>query len=261
MKTVSRKQAREAIDTIQSKGLGVSIGVGRIPGVTSKQRKFAEKIVIDGLNASQAYRESYNTQAKANTVNVNASKLAKNTKVMNTMDALERAKTASALHSLESLKSLVVSTLVDVATNSDKDSVRVQAVKTLGAVVGVDMFKETKRTESTQDSGEIREQILGQLKTMLLGTSDAVEVDAHDLLAELTNQADGDPTTHPPCQSDNGTPTLDEHTIPLEQSQSFLEDPPLPLDSSAPQGDIFSEDEDSYQDITVSSYSKQLTTK
>lgn len=238
MKTVSRKQAREAIDTIQSKGLGVSIGVGRIPGVTSKQRKFAEKIVIDGLNASQAYRESYNTQAKANTVNVNASKLAKNTKVINTMDALERAKAASALHSIESLKSLVVSTLVDIATNSDKDAVRVQAVKTLGTVVGVDMFRETKRIETVKDSDEIKTQIMQQLKTIMLDNDSAVDVDANDLLSELTA---ADPTHSPPPETDSGTPAACEHTIPHEQSLDFMEDPPSSQQMSTPQGDIFLE--------------------
>jgi hypothetical protein len=35
----------------------------------------------------------------------------------------------------------------------------------------------------------------------------------------------------------------------------------MPLEKAPTPGDIFSEDEDSYQDITVSSYSKQMTTK
>jgi hypothetical protein len=142
------------------------------------------------------------------------------------------------------LKALVISTLTDIATNSDKDSVRVQAVKTLGTVVGVDMFRETKRIETVKDSSEIREQILGQLKTMMLGSDDAVTVDATDLLAEIAgdaNQPDADPTAPPPCQSDNVTPACHEHTIPHEQSVDFSEDPPLSVDSSTPQGDIFLE--------------------
>ena len=247
MKTISRKEARE---TIETKGLVSAIGIGK-SGLTAKQRKFAEKIVLDGMNASDAYRASYNTQAKANTINVNASKLTHNTKVASTIAALERAKQASASHTAESLRALVISTLTDVAANSDRDSVRVAAVKVLGTVVGVDAFRETKRVEHIQDSDQIREQILGQLKTMMLGVDDAETVDASDLLAELTNQPESDPTTPPPCQFDNGTPTLDEHTIPLEQSVEFLdpheqsddfsEDPPLPLDSSTPQGDIFLE--------------------
>ena len=243
-----------------------AIGIGKT-GLTAKQRKFAEKIVLDGLNASDAYRAAYDTSAKANTINVNASKLSHNTKVASTIEALERAKEAAALHSIESLKALVISTLTDIATNSDKDSVRVQAVKTLGTVVGVDMFRETKRIETVKDSDEIKSQIMQQLKTIMLSNDDAQDVDASDLLAELTNQADSDPTVPPPPESENGTPPACEHTIPLEQSQDLLEpilssEPtPMPLEKSPTPGDIFLGDEDSYQDITVSSYSKQLTTK
>ena len=260
MKTINRKQAREAIDTIQGSGLSSAIGIGKLPGVTAKQRKFAEKIVINGLNASQAYRESYNTKAKANTINVNAHKLTRNDKVAHTIQALEQAKAASALHSLESLKALVVTTLVDVATNSDRDAVRVAAVKVLGSVVGVDAFQHTSRVEVIQDSDEIKTQIMQQLKTMMLGSDDAVTVDASDLLAELSNQQSDDPTTHPPCQSDNGTPADCEHTIPLKQSQSFLDEleqpilstepTPMPLESAPTRGDIFLENEDGYQDAT-----------
>jgi hypothetical protein len=274
MKQVTRKELSKAIDAIQTKGIGSAIGVGKLQGVTAKQRKFAEKIVIDGLNASDAYRAAYNTSAKANTINVNASKLVHSTKVSNTIEALERAKTASALHSAESLRALVISTLTDVAANSDRDAVRVAAVKVLGTVVGVDAFRETKRVEHIQGSDQIREQILGQLKTMMLSSDDSVDVDASDLLAEIAGETnymeDDDPTVPPPCHSDNGTPTIIEHTIPLEQSVDFLdplkqsqsfsdeleqplkstEPTPMPLESAPTPGDIFLENEDGCQDVT-----------
>jgi len=238
MKQVTRKELSKAIDAIQTKGIGSAIGVGKLQGVTAKQRKFAESIVIDGLNASDAYRAAYDTSAKANTINVNASKLMRSTKVSNTIEALEQAKQASALHSAESLRALCVSTLVDVATNSDRDAVRVAAVRVLGSVVGVDAYRETKRIETIKPSDEIREQILGQLKTMMLGSGDAVDVDASDLLSELTA---ADPTHAPPPESDCGTPPYHEHTIPHEQSLQFTEDPPVSVESSTPQGDIFLE--------------------
>jgi len=243
MKTITRKQARE---TIESKGLVSAIGIGKT-GLTAKQRKFAEKIVLDGLNASDAYRAAYNTKGNPVTVNPHASRLRSNDKVQATIEALERAKEAAALHSIESLKALVISTLTDIATNSDKDSVRVQAVKTLGTVVGVDMFRETKRIETVKDSDEIKSQIMQQLKTIMLDNDSAQDVDANDLLSELTA---ADPTTTPPPETDCGTPPSHEHTIPHEQSHSFSdgdpsddlqEDPPVSLESSTPQGDIFLE--------------------
>jgi hypothetical protein len=243
MKTITRKQAREAI---QSKGIEASLRIGKT-GLTAKQRKFAEGIVLEGLTGADSYRQAYDTQGKPQIAGVEAHKLKVNPKVANMMEALEQAKQASASHSAESLRALCVSTLVDVATNSDRDAVRVAAVRVLGSVVGVDAYRETKRIETVKDSSEIREQILGQLKTMMLGTDSAVDVDANDLLSELTSS---DPTHSPPPETDCGTPALDVHTIPLEPSTQFTEDPPSSEQMPTPQGDIFLEDEDSYQNAT-----------
>jgi hypothetical protein len=249
MKTITRKQAKEAIST---KGLEASLRIGKT-GLTAKQRRFAEGIVLEGLTGADSYRQAYNTQAKPKRVGNAASTLKQHEGIKRELEMLEVHKQAVASHSAESLRALCVSTLVDVACNSDRDAVRVAAVRVLGSVVGVDAYRETKRIESVRDSSDIREQILGQLKSMMLGVDDAVTVDASDLLAELANPPDSDPTTHPPCQSDNGTPTLDEHTIPLEPSQDFsnpTEDPPSSIDLPTPQGDIFLENEDGYQDAT-----------
>ena len=245
MKTASRKQLRESIETIQAKGLASAIGI-RQSKASRKQIAFAEKVVLSGMNASEAYRASYNTKGKPNTVNCEASKLMKNPKVTSTIDHLERAKLQAASYSIESIKALAVSTLIDIATNSDKDAVKVQAVRSLGQIAGVDLFRETKRIETIKPSDEIKSQIMQQLKGMMLDTSDAETVDATELLNELA----GDPTVPPPCQFDNGTPTLDEHTIPLEPSDLFfdLEQPilsseptPMPLEKAPIRGDIFLE--------------------
>lgn len=256
MKTISRKELSQAIDTIQAKGLKSAMGIKK-SGASRKQLAFAEKVVLDGMNASQAYRASYNTKAKASTVNVEAHKLMKNPKVANTILALEEAKQSVASHTAESLRALCVSTLVDVATNSDRDAVRVAAVRVLGSVVGVDAYRETKRIETVKDSDEIKTQIMQQLKTMMLGTDSAVEVDANDLLSELTGS---DPTHAPPPETSDGTPADHVHTIPLEQSQSFsdeIEQPiksteptPMPLESAPTPGDIFLENPDGCQDAT-----------
>jgi hypothetical protein len=264
MKPITRKQAKESIE---SRGLEASLRIGK-SGLTAKQRKFAEKIVIDGMNASDAYRAAYDTQGKANTINVNAHKLMHSTKVSNTIDALEQAKQASALHSAESLRALCVSTLVDVACNSDRDAVRVAAVRVLGSVVGVDAYRETKRIESVKPSDDIKAQIMAQLKTMMLGNDDAVTVDATDLLAELVGDdnvktrvepsesgddcdSDNADRTHPvPPDFINGTPASTLHTIPLKPSPNFsnqsgspipLPSTPLSFENEDGGGDIFLE--------------------
>ena len=252
MKTISRKQAIEAIE---SKGIEASLRIGK-SGLTAKQRKFAEGIVLEGLTGADSYRKAYNAKGKPKTVGNHASALKQHDGIKREMELLEVHKQAVASHTAESLRALCVSTLVDVATNSDRDAVRVAAVRVLGSVVGVDAYRETKRIETVKDSSEIREQILGQLKTMMLGSGDAVEVDANDLLSELTGS---DPTVPPPPETENGTPADHIHTIPHEQSQSFsdeddpdksMEDPPVSQELSTPPGDIFLENGDGYQDAT-----------
>jgi hypothetical protein len=249
MKTITRKQAKEAI---QSKGIEASLRIGK-SGLTAKQKKYAEGLILDGLSGADSYRQAYKSKGKPKTVGNAASLLKQHSGIQLEMERLELHKQAVASHSAESLRALCVSTLVDVACNSDRDAVRVAAVRVLGSVVGVDAYRETKRIETVKDSDQIKDQIMQQLKTMMLSTDDAQEVDASDLLAELTNTPDSDPTAPPPCHSDNGTPTLDEHTIPLEPSQEFYdseEDPPSSLDLPTPQGDIFLENSNGYQDAT-----------
>jgi hypothetical protein len=218
-------------------------------GLTKKQQKFTEALVLDGLTASDAYRQAYDTKGKPNTVNVNAHKLTKNAKVANTIEALERAKELAAWQSAEALRSLVISTLTEIATSeTTKDATRVQAVKALGTVVGVDAFRETKRVEHVKDSGEIKEQIMQQLKTLMLGTKDAQDVDADSLLEEL---AAGDPYpggTPPNADRDSDahvhTNQLEPSQEKIEPSPSFpdpSEDPPLSSETQTPGGDIFGE--------------------
>ena len=253
----TRKALKEAI---QGKGIAPVL---RIPknSLTAKQRKFAEAIVLDEMNASDAYRAAYDTKGKPATVNPEASRLANSRKVAATIEALERAKELSAWHSAESLRSLVISTLTEVATSETaKDATRVAAVKVLGTVVGVDAFRETKRIEHVQDSGEIKDQIMQQLKTMMLGTGEAETVEVDSLLAEIAGDDSGSADTHPTGGGANQEWDSDSHvhTIPLEQSEEKLEPspqktdpagnvatpsehPPSPPETHTPGGDIFGE--------------------
>ena len=233
MKTPTRKALRE---TLQGKGLEASLRIGKT-GLTHKQRKFAEAVVLEGMNASDAYRSAYNTKGNPATVNPAASRLLDNGKVAATVAALERAKELSAWQSAEALRSLVISTLTEIATDEHtKAATRVSAVKVLGTVVGVDAFRETKRIEHIQDSGEIKAQIMDQLKTLMLGSQDAQDVDADSLLAELAGDEPhlGGDTPNQEWDSD---PHM--HTIPHEPTPEFTEPPPLSEQLQTPRGDIF----------------------
>ena len=238
MKTPTRKALRE---TLQGKGLEASLRIGKT-GLTAKQRKFAEALVLDGMNSTEAYRTAYDHAGKPSTASVEAWKLKQNPKVSQTIEALERAKELSAWQSAESLRSLVISTLTEIATDEHtKAATRVSAVKVLGTVVGVDAFRETKRIEHVQDSGEIKAQIMDQLRTLMLGSQDAQDVDADSLLAEIAgdNSADAEPHSAPTTPNAEWDSDSHEHTIPLKPSPA--ETTPLSEESPTPRGDIFGE--------------------
>jgi len=214
--------------------------------LTPKMKRFAEAIALGDTGAG-AYRLAYSSKAKPKTAGDNASRLKSDIRIQAEVERIERANELAALHSASGLRSIVISTLAEIATNPDeKAATRVQAVRSIGQLVGVDAFRETKRVEHVKDSGELRAQILDQLKGMMLGTNDAQEVDATELLAELAGDDSGSAEPHP-----TGTPPNAErdsgahvHTIPLEPSQMETdpsEDPPLPPETPTPGGDIFGE--------------------
>lgn len=239
MKTVSRKQLREAI---KERGANAALLLPRNT-LTHKERRFTEALVLESMTGADAYRTAYNTKAKPKQVGSEASRLKAKPRIAAEIAALEQAKELATLHSAEALRSLVISTLTKTIIDEDtKPATRIQAAKILGQVTEVSAF--TTRTEVThiQDSSAIRDQILGQLKTMMLSSDDAVDIDANDLLTELVGPS-ADPTPPVPPETENGTPATDLHSIPHEQSPDLLEDPPVSLESSTPQGDIFLENE------------------
>ena len=206
--------------------------------LTPKMRKFAEQVAL-GSTGSDAYRVAYNAKGKPKTVGNHASLLKRHDGIRLEIERIERANHLAALHSAEGLRSIVISTLAEIATNPDsKDAVRVQAVRSIGQLVGVDAFRETKRIEHVKDASAIRAQILDQLRTITVSGDDSSSIDA--LLGELggENSQDVDPhhaPTTPNAERDSGS---HEHSIPLEPSQDFVEYTPTPqfteVDSNPP---------------------------
>jgi hypothetical protein len=223
--------------------------------LTPKMKAFAENIAL-GNTGADSLRLAYGSKAKPKAVGDMASRLKSDVRIQSEIKRIERANELAALHSAEGLRSIVISTLAEIATNPDsKGATRVQAVKAIGQLVGVDAFRETKRIEHVKDSGQIRAQILDQLKTMMLGSDDAETVEVDSLLGELVPDAkEATMDTHPQgtpqnAEWDSGS---HEHSIPLKPSPSFSEvefappspseDSPIPFEMQTPQGDIFSED-------------------
>jgi len=234
---MNRKAIKQLID---SKGIEGAMRIKK-GTLTPKMRKFAEQVAL-GNTGADSYRIAYSSKGSVDTIGNNASRLKADSRIKAEIERIERANELAALHSAAGLHSIVISTLASIATNPDsKDSARIQAVRAIGQLVGVDAFRETKRVEHVKDSGEIRAQILDQLKTMMLGSADAVEVDADSLLEELSG-----PEPHPGATPQDAEWDSDAHihTIPHEPTPHLSEDPPSPSETQAPGGDIFGENDE-----------------
>lgn len=101
--------------------------------LTPKQEKFAQLYVELG-NASEAYRQAYESKAKPESVHVRASELLSDSKVSVRVQELRDDLAEKALW--KRLRSVEV--LSNVALGAEKDSDKVAAVKALNAMYGWD---------------------------------------------------------------------------------------------------------------------------
>ena len=206
------KLSRSAIKSKlkDTKGISAALMVKR-GSLTHKQMEFSKGIALEGLTGADAYRKAYKSKAAPNVVANNASKLkTKHTGIQSTIAALEAAKLAESYNTAASLRSLVINTLVQCVTDPDiKPTARIAACRTLGQVTEIAAF--TARTETTliKDSGELRLQILDELRSMMLGSNQSItDVDTDSLMAELVPEA---------AIEEGGVPVeplFDEETVP-----------------------------------------------
>jgi len=238
MKTPTRKQLREAI---KGRDIGTVLSVPR-GTLTTKQKRFAEALVLEGKTGADAYRTAYSSKASPKIIGTKASMLKAQERIQIEIAALEHAKQVAALHTAEALRSLVISSLTSALIDPEtKPATKIQAAKVLGQVTEVAAFTERKEITHVQDSGAIRSQILDQLKSMMLGTNDAVDVDATELLAELTAD-DPHPGGTPPVPERDSDASV--HSNPHTPPPTFTETPPLSSETGDPPGDIFGENDD-----------------
>jgi hypothetical protein len=86
---------------------------------------------------------------------------------------------------------LVIQTLVQTAIDPEtKPAVRVQAAKVLGTVTEVAAFTERKEVRTISSSEDARAKVMEEIRALMLGSSDAEDIEAKELLDELTAPAD-----------------------------------------------------------------------
>ena len=165
--------------------LDALLGNGVSRELTGKQRAFA-RAVAAGATGAGAYRATYSAKAKPKTAGDSASRLKAHPGIATEIEALKLAQAAAEYRTPAALRALVIQTLCEVVTNpNEKGAVRVNAAKVLGTVQEVAAFRELKEVRTITSSDETRSRIMAELKTLMLNTGDAVDVEALSLLDEL----------------------------------------------------------------------------
>ena len=207
IRPLTRKQAKEALETMP---LDALLGNGVSRELTPKQRKFA-RAVAAGATKADAYRGSYNVKSKA-TMTSKPYALARDDRVKAEIEAFKLAQAAQEYRSPAALRALVIQTLVEVATNGEeKAAVRVNAAKVLGTVVEVGAFVHRTEVKHIGSSEETRAKIMRELKTLMLNTGEAVDIEALSLLDELQTPVESQETR---------ADTEDDTTMVFSQDES-----------------------------------------
>jgi hypothetical protein len=181
---LTRKQAKELI----KKRPIEHILCGTDQRLTKKQKDFAYNLAI-GETKAEAYRKAY----KGGQANMNKKRdgnagytLSKHEGIAREVDAIKAGIAFQEAYSMGQIKALVIQRLTQEALNDDNQgSTRVNALKTLGTVAGVDAFIHRSETKVIKESGQLKEELLAKLKEALADNARTIDADAEQLLAEI----------------------------------------------------------------------------
>ena len=183
------KLSRKTLESA-AKELPISAILGKTvsDGLTTKQKNFARAIAM-GATKADAYRASYDVTSKY-TMASKPYELMRDERIQREIDAYTLAIEAEKHRTPAALRSLVIQGLVQVALDADtKDSVKVQALKTLGTVTEVAAFTERKEVRSITSSDDARARVMAELRGILTAQAQdatVIEADADSLLRELS---------------------------------------------------------------------------
>ena len=170
--------------------------------LTHKQKEFARHIAL-GETKTEAYRKAY----KGGKASVNkkrdgnrGSDLAKHEGISREVDAIKAGIEFQRLYSEAQLKALVVAQLTKEALNpNNQGSTRVNALKTLGTVAGVDAFIHRTETRVIKDSETLKAELMAKIKEAISDKDRTIDADAEALLNEIS--------TRPPSMPGDARPT------------------------------------------------------
>ena len=224
---LSKKQINEALDQAPMYEL---LNVNK-SALTSKQFKYCEGLAR-GETKAGAYRKAYNSKGNSRTIAKRGHEMSKRGDIQATTEAIKLAIEWEKSHTAGQIRALVAHRLtVEAIAEDSNPSVRVNALKALGTIAGVDSFIHRSETKVVKDSDKAKDDLLAMLKNALEDSSRTIDedLDIQNLMREIEGQGLDDPSGH---ISDPHTPLLESRS-PLETLHT-IPDTQSPLESSPP---------------------------
>ena len=195
--------------------------------LTPKQIKFCEHLAT-GETKAGAYRKAYNSKGKTNTVATRGHEMAKRGDIQVMTEAIKQGIEFQKLYTAGQIRALVVQRLTQEAIAEDSNpSVRVNALKALGTIAGVDAFVHRSETTVIKDSDKARAELMELLKQSMADNARTITSDDSDVL-ELLSEISATPEQNAPADESDphphdtgeGVPPTHIHTIPHNESPS-----------------------------------------
>ena len=221
---IPRLSKKKIEETLESSAMYEVLNIGKT-ALTTKQLKYCEHLAR-GETKAGAYRKAYNSKASSKIVANKGYEMAKRDDIQVITNAIKQAIEFERSYSAGQIRALVAHRLtVEAIAEESNPSVRVNALKALGTIAGVDSFIHRSETKVIKDSDKAKDELLEMLKSALSDTSRTIDAEDADILALMNEIEHGasliDPATIsdplPPLMAE-GTPSSTLHTIPDTQS-------------------------------------------
>ena len=221
---IPRLSKKKIEETLESSAMYEVLNIGKT-ALTTKQLKYCEHLAR-GETKAGAYRKAYNSKASSKIVANKGYEMAKRDDIQVITNAIKQAIEFERSYSAGQIRALVAHRLtVEAIAEESNPSVRVNALKALGTIAGVDSFIHRSETKVIKDSDKAKDELLEMLKSALSDNSRTINAEDADILALMNEIEHGasliDPATIsdplPPLMAE-GTPSSTLHTIPNTQS-------------------------------------------
>ena len=221
---IPRLSKKKIEETLESSAMYEVLNIGKT-ALTTKQLKYCEHLAR-GETKAGAYRKAYNSKGNSRTVANKGWQMAERDDIKVITNAIKQAIEFERSYSAGQIRALVAHRLtVEAIAEESNPSVRVNALKALGTIAGVDSFIHRSETKVIKDSDKAKDELLEMLKSALSDNSRTIDAEDADILALMNEIEHGasliDPATIsdplPPLMAE-GTPSSTLHTIPDTQS-------------------------------------------